>query len=137
MIILEGTDGVGKTATIEKLKKENIVCLDRSKDVISKYMMFDIDLKYRAIKYYNYLKNNDVKIIFLINNDKEELERRIFKRKKISDFDLKAYEYNKIYKETYHYMKNNNMLCNKLFIVDVTGLNLEDQVKKVKRIILN
>lgn len=39
MIILEGTDAVGKTSTIHELKKENIICLDRSKDMISKYML--------------------------------------------------------------------------------------------------
>ena len=35
MIILEGTDAVGKTSTINELKKDNIICLDRSKDIIS------------------------------------------------------------------------------------------------------
>ena len=68
MIILEGTDAVGKTSTIHELKKENIICLDRSKDVISKYMLFDYSLEYRASKYYQYLKENDCIIIFLVNN---------------------------------------------------------------------
>ena len=135
-IILEGTDGVGKTSTIKKLKEENIICEDRSKDIISKYMMFDVDLKYRVNKYYKYLKNNDVKVIFMINNDKEELMRRIYKRKKISDFDLKAYEYNNLYKETFNYMKDNNLLLNKLYMVDVTGLGEDEQTKKIKNIII-
>ena len=109
MIILEGTDAVGKTSTIHELKKENIICLDRSKDMISKYMLFDYSLEYRASKYYQYLKENDCIIIFLVNNDKDELERRVRTRNEIGKYDLEAYQYNQLYLETYEYMKNRNM----------------------------
>lgn len=135
MIILEGTDAVGKTSTIEELKKYNIICEDRSKDIISKYMLFDYTLEFRANKYHEYLKNTDCIIIFLINNDKEELLRRVYSREKISEFDLDTNKYNELYKETYNYMKKNNMLENKLFLVDVTNLTLEEQVNKVKDVI--
>ena len=134
-IILEGTDGVGKSSTIKELAKENIICQDRSKDIISKYMMFDIEMDYRAKKYYEYLKSNNVLILFLINNDKDELMKRIFNRKIISTFDLEAYEYNKLYYATYNYMKEKGMLLNKLFLIDVTGLTLHEQVEKVKEVI--
>lgn len=104
--------------------------------MFSKYMLFEYSLEYRAKKYNEYLKNNDVKVIFLVNNDKEELERRVKSRKIIDEFDLKAYEYNKLYKETFDYMKENNMLENKLFLIDVTNLNLDEQVKKVHDLIV-
>lgn len=136
MIILEGTDAVGKTSTINELKKENIICVDRSKDVISKYMLFDYSLEYRANKYYQYLKENDCKVIFLVNNDKDELERRVKMRDQIGKYDLEAYQYNQLYLETYKYMKEHNMLENKLFLIDVTHLTLEKQVEKVKEFIL-
>ena len=51
------------------------------------------------------------------------------------EYDLNAYEYNLLYLETYNYMKNNNMLANKLFLADVTDLDLNSQVEKVKKII--
>lgn len=135
MIILEGTDAVGKTSTINELKKENIICEDRSKDVISKYMLLDYTTEYRAKKYYAYLSVTDCKIIFLINNDEEELRRRVLSREKISDFDLDASLYNELYKETFNYMKEHNMTLNKMFLVDVTGLSLKEQVDKVKEVI--
>lgn len=135
-IIIEGTDGVGKTTTINALKEDHIGCQDRSKDVISKYMMFNVDLKLRANVYYEYLKNNDCIIIFLINNDKEELMKRIYSREKISTFDLQAYEYNTLYLDTYNYMREHDMLMNKLFLVDVTNLSLHEQINKVKDVIL-
>lgn len=134
-IILEGTDGVGKTSTIKELNKYNIICQDRSKDIISKYMMFDIDMNTRAKKYYEFLKKNDCTVIFLINNNKEELMKRIYSREKISEFDLQAYEYNILYKDTYLYMKKNKMLNNKLFMIDCTGLSLSEQVQEVKNLI--
>lgn len=136
MIIIEGTDAVGKTSTINELKKEGIICVDRSKDMFSKYMLFDYSLEDRANKYYEYLKANNCNVIFLINNDKDELMRRIYHRNHIDAYDLDAFEYNKLYQETYNYMKKNNMLENKLFLVDVTNLNLKEQVKRIKEVIL-
>lgn len=134
-IILEGTDGVGKTATINELKKYNVICKDRCKEVISKYMNFDISVEFRANIYYKYLINNDNMVIFMINNDKNELMKRICSRECVDEYDLNAYEYNLLYLETYNYMKNNNMLANKLFLADVTDLDLNSQVEKVKKII--
>ena len=135
IIILEGTDGIGKTTSIKELKKQNIICKDRSRDIISKYMLFEYDLKYRSQKYYEYLKDNNVLIIFLINNDKEELMQRIYSRDIINEYDLHAYDYNQLYIDTYNYMNENNMLLNKLFLVDVTHLSLKEQVEKIKDVI--
>ena len=135
MIIIEGTDAVGKTSTINELKQENIICSDRSKDMISKYMLFDYTTEFRAQKYYEYLKNTNNTIIFLINNDEKELRRRVLSREKIGEFDLQAGLYNNLYKETYYYMKEHDMLLNKLFLVDVTKLSLKEQVDKVKKVI--
>lgn len=135
--ILEGTDGVGKTTTIIELLKEGIICQDRCMDMISKNMLFDIPINKRVNKYQNYLKNIDKNIIILVNNDKEELEKRIKQRKILSEFDLLAYEYNNLYKETYNYMKNHNMLENKMFMVDCTGLSIKEQINTIKQIILD
>ena len=98
MIIIEGTDAVGKTSTINELKQENIICSDRSKDMISKYMLFDYTTEFRAQKYYEYLKNTNNTIIFLINNDEKELRRRVLSREKIGEFDLQAGLYNNLSK---------------------------------------
>lgn len=134
-IILEGTDGVGKTATIAKLREEGIECQDRSKDIISKYMLFTVSMEERAKQYEEYLKKSDVKVIFLINNNDDELMKRIYSREVIGEFDLEAVEYNKLYLDTYEYMKKLNLLQDKLYLVDCTNLTLEEQVEKVKGVI--
>lgn len=133
--ILEGSDAVGKTTTIIELLKEGIICQDRCMDMISKNMLFDISIEERTTKYQEYLKHIDKKIIIMLNNDKEELERRINKREVLSEFDNLAYEYNKLYKETFDYMEKHDMLENKMFLVDCTGLTIDEQVKAVKKII--
>lgn len=133
--IIEGTDGVGKSATIEILIKKGIIAQDRCMKVISKNMLFNIDMEKRATIYQEYLKKIDKKVIFLVNNSRKELEERINKRKVLSDYDLEAFKYNQLYLDTYNYMKERNMTENKLFLVDCTGLTLEEQARKVEMII--
>lgn len=137
-IIIEGTDGCGKTTTIEALKKifPKATFSDRDHDTICKYMLKDVPMETRIDAYHTFLQNNDVKVIFLINNDAKELIRRVKTRDKpISDFDLDAPLYNEMYRETFKVMEQNNMTEGKMFMVDVTGLSLADQINKVKETI--
>ena len=133
--IIEGADGVGKTETINRLERDNIICQDRCKDVISKYMEFDIDVKKRVEIYYKYFYNSNHKVIFLINNDKKEMMRRISSRKNIDDYDLLCNEYNDLYLKTYNYMLEKNILMDKFYMIDVTNLDINEQVNKVKKLI--
>lgn len=137
-VIIEGTDAVGKTTAIEKLLADGIVCQDRCEEVISKNMLFDISNEERSQKIYKeyFSKPNSNTIIFLVNFDEEELMRRVKARGEISEFDLEAYKYGLLYKETYDYMCSQYEIGNKLMLVDCTGLNIENQYEKVKNVIL-
>ncbi len=131
MIYLEGTDGVGKTTTAARLKERGIDCADRHLDIISKYMLFDVPMDIRVEKYIQLLKQ-DVLIIFMINDDREELERRIKMRStKHCEFDDKSYEYNCLYKETYEYMESHDLLNGRLIKVNVTDLNITQSADAV------
>ncbi len=132
MIVLEGTDAVGKTSVINNLKDYQLY--DRDKK-ICRLFDFDISLIDRVNKLKEYIKEKKDYIIFLINNDKEELERRVNLRKTIDEYDKYTYLYNLLYLETYLYMEQNDLLCDKLFMVDCTGLSLEEQTNKVKKIL--
>ncbi len=131
---IEGTDGVGKTSTIKLLIDSGIVVYDRDLE-ICKYMLFDISMKTRCNKYKKYLDKCDKKIIFLINNNQEELERRIFNREHISDFDRDAYKYNLLYLDTYKELESYD-LYDKIKLVDVTDLSILEQYEKVRSCIL-
>ena len=135
-IIIEGTDGVGKTETIKGLLKFGIIAQDRCTNIISKNMVDNISLETRAKIYNNYLKEINKIIIILINNNTQELLRRVNQRANISKFDRETNKYNKMYLDTYKYMYDNNMLENKMYLVDCTNLTIEEQVNKVKNIIL-
>ena len=132
MIALEGTDAVGKTSVINNLKDYQL--FDRDK-TICKLFDFNNSLIDRVNQLKEYLNNNKNYIIFLINNDKEELERRVNSRKTIDEYDKYTYIYNLLYLETYLYMEMNNLLYGKLFMVDCTNLSLEEQTNKVKEIL--
>ena len=132
MIILEGTDAVGKTSVINNLKDYKLT--DRDKE-ISKLFMFDISLIERVKKIIEYFKKNENYVIFLINSDQKELERRVSLRKIHDEFDKYTYLYNLLYLETYLYMEQNNLLDNKLFMVDCTGLNILEETNKVKTLV--
>lgn len=134
-IIMEGTDGVGKSVSVEQLLRMGIVCQDRSIVVVSHNMFFHIPMEVRAREIEDYLINRDGYILFLVNNSKEELERRINSRDVISEYDLEAYRYNCLYLDTYNYMLEKNMLHDKLFLVDCTGLNIDEQVGKILEVI--
>lgn len=133
---LEGTDGIGKTTTIEELIYEGIVCFDRNLDTICKYMLFDVPMETRIHEYKKYLEQTKDKILFLVNMDEEEIRRRIYSRDVVSEFDKYAVEYNRMYYETYKEMERRNLLYNKLFLADCTGLSVLEQKEKIKRMVL-
>ena len=132
MIILEGTDAVGKSSVINNLNDYEL--LDRDKN-ICKLFDFNVSLLERINKLKEYLNNNKNYIIFLVNNDKDELERRVSLRDTIDEYDRYTYLYNLLYLETYLYMEKNDLLCNRIFMVDCTGLTLEEQTNRVKEIV--
>ena len=132
MVILEGTDAVGKTSVIKLLKEYKLK--DRDKN-ICKLFDFNISLLERVIKLKKYLDNNNNYVIILINNDRNELEKRVSLRENIDDYDRYTYLYNLLYLETFIYMEENNMLNGKLFMIDCTNISLEEETAKVKEIV--
>ena len=131
-IIIEGTDAVGKTSVINALKEYALK--DRDKN-ISKLMDFNISLIDRVNFLNKYLNSINDYIIFLVNNDQTELERRINLRDVIDEFDKYTYLYNLLYLETYTYMKQNNLLQDKLYMVDCTNLSIDEEMNSVKSLI--
>lgn len=134
--IIEGTDGVGKTETIKGLLKQGIICTDRCTEVISKNMVDGVSLEKRTQIYFDYLKHIDKIIVILVNNDENELKRRLNKRGSLSDFDKETGKYNRMYLDTYQYMLDNDLLEEKMFLINCTGLTVEEQVEQVRNIII-
>lgn len=131
---LEGTDGVGKTTIIRKLLDEGIICYDRDLE-ISNYMLKNISLSERIARYSAYLKAVDHNIVFIVNNDKDEIMRRVYSRPNISEFDQDANIYNDMYNETFDKLEELGLLNGRLFRVDCTFKSVDSEIDMVKEII--
>lgn len=127
-------------ATISGLIQGVLVMLNKRSNWIAYSMQMILMILFSlSMHLYGDVTNSAIYLVlgiigFIIWNKKDEKD--IKKRKILSEFDSLAYEYNKLYMETYEYMKLNNMLENKMFLVDCTGLTIDEQVKAVKKIIL-
>jgi thymidylate kinase len=140
-VVIEGTDGVGKSTVIKALEQyfgnhtiterkqtdENPVklefeFLDRETTTISASMLFTVRMKDRIERIKKYLDNNrDTFVLFLVNEDANELLRRIETRDKpVSDFDREAPAYNLLYMSTFREMKCHNMVNHQIAMIDVT-----------------
>ncbi len=131
---LEGTDCVGKTTIIKELLNEGIICFDRDLE-ISNYMLKDVSLSERILRYGEYLKDVDHRIVFLVNNAKDEVMRRVYSRTNISEFDKDATIYNDMYNETFDKLDELGLLNGKLFRVDCTFKSVDAEVAMAKEII--
>ncbi len=136
-VILEGSDAVGKTTAIQHLVEDGIICQDRCNDVISKYMMFDVPMEVRVTRYHDYLKTLSGIVIIMVNNDGEELMRRVKRRAKISAFDKDTVRYNLLYVNTFKEMYERNMREGKMYLLNCTDLSIDETVYKLKNLILS
>ena len=101
-IIIEGTDGIGKTTLARNLQNFGLHCLDREKEHISAIMFPENSDAIRLQTCQQYLLNhpNDF-LIFLTTSRPEELQARIQKRGNSYDkFDQEAAMYNALYDKT-------------------------------------
>ena len=128
-VIVEGADGTGKSTATRSLAINNgIICKDRCARHISRCMSNDeLSLNDKTEKIYNFIKNNpDTDILFLYLSDIEEMQKRIFSRPRITDYDRKAIETQKNYLNVY---KNLSFL-NNLYLYDVIDKS-KDEVKAI------
>lgn len=140
-VVIEGTDGVGKSTVIKALEqyfgdhtiteykqtdkkpvKLEFEFLDRETTTISASMLFTVRMKDRIERIKKYLDNNsDTFVLFLVNEDANELLRRVETRDKPgSDFDREAPAYNLLYMATFNEMKRHNMVNHQIAMLDVT-----------------
>jgi thymidylate kinase len=138
-IIIEGTDGIGKSKTIESLEvlKPCYKFHDRNREVIANKMTKDTPMEECAKAYEKFiLENPNVLTVLLFNDDGEELLRRVKTRDKLmTGSDLEAPLYNKLYKKYFEYMKENNMLHGRAIAINVTGMSLQKQINEIDKAI--
>jgi thymidylate kinase len=153
-VIIEGTDGVGKSTVIKALEqyfgnhaiteykqtdkkpvKLEFEFLDRETTTISASMLFTVRMMDRVERIKKYMDANpDTFILFLVNEDAEELMRRIKTRDKpISDFDNDAPAYNLMYMATYREMERQKYVNHQIGMLDVTGDGIKEETNSAIR----
>ncbi|GEM_PF-4242012 len=132
-LILEGTDGVGKTSLASLVREAGISCLDREKTAVSKNMLPEIPVSVRASACQRYLASHPGDALaILLNHDGEELSRRLRSRGKALDaFDMEAAMYNTLYQETADFLLSHDMAPGQVFALDITGLSLDETMDRI------
>lgn len=128
-IILEGTDGVGKTSIKKILEDHGFEVSDREKR-ISNLMFHHIDQNERNIVLRNIAVDTYNLIVCLTISDKNILNDRIMKRKgqhNITYFDKYAWDYQQLYEDSF----NTIATFENVLVLDRTNLTLEQTAKEI------
>lgn len=132
-LVVEGSDGVGKSTLVANLAQLGILCQDRAVKEITKMMKPHIDEQQRVLTVSRYLEDNsNCKVVFLYMSNESELYKRIYSRKIISEYDKNTIIFQRLYVDTYLKL---SQIYNNIYLVDCFGKTQADMVNDVLRII--
>ena len=101
-IVIEGADGTGKSTLINELAQLGYLCQDRAVHEVTQSMRENIPRNIRINNVRLYLEEKrHRKLVILYLSKEGELEKRIFSREEISEYDKKALIFQKLYLDTY------------------------------------
>lgn len=131
--VIEGGDGVGKSTLVSNLAQLGIICQDRAVKEITKKMKPEVVEDERLYSLQHYLNaDRNRKVIFIYISDERELEKRIYSREIITEYDKKSVIFQRLYVDSYKKLKGQN---SNLFLIDALNKSREDIVKEVMNII--
>lgn len=132
-LVVEGSDGVGKSTLVANLAQLGILCQDRAVKEITKMMKPHIDEQQRVLTVSRYLEDNsNCKVVFLYMSNESELYKRIYSRKIISEYDKNTIIFQRLYVDTYLKL---SQIYNNIYLVDCFGKTQADMVNDVLRVI--
>lgn len=129
--VIEGADGVGKSTVVRNLANNGYLTQDRAVKEITQKMREEIPNQIRINEVEKYLQSNpNRKVIFLYISDEEVLRERIYSREVITEYDKKALISQRLYVDTFAYLKR----YKNLFLVDClnkTEVVLAEEIEKL------
>lgn len=132
-LVVEESDGVGKSTLVANLAQLGILCQDRAVKEITKMMKPHIDEQQRVLTVSRYLEDNsNCKVVFLYMSNESELYKRIYSRKIISEYDKNTIIFQRLYVDTYLKL---SQIYNNIYLVDCFGKTQADMVNDVLRVI--
>lgn len=139
-VIIEGTDGIGKTTAAKHLQELGINCLDREKNTISAIMLpsNSDEVRGQVCRQYLFDHPNDF-LVFLTTRKTEEILERLERRGGFCDeFDRKAVMYNDLYIKTAQQIDLAETCKHQFAEIDITDCDEHSVVSKiVKKLFYN
>ncbi len=127
--VIEGSDGVGKSTLVANLAQLGILCQDRAVNSITKKMKPEIESNERLFSIQKYLDEEPSrKVIFLYLSSEFELNKRIYSREFISEYDKHSIIFQRLYVDTYMKIKEK---YKNIFLLDCLNKSEEDMVKEL------
>lgn len=122
LIVVEGTDLIGKTTVVRQLVSAGYICLDRDQYDFSNHVTLTDTPAICAERIRNAYtgRNNYVVVVMYTDND-ELLNTRVKERinnNEISEYDLECKEYNTIYKDILQYLQASRW-------INIIGINVD------------
>lgn len=114
-IVIEGSDGVGKTTLVKALARNGVLTQDRAVEEVTRSMKTYLSKKERIQRVETYLRNNpSKKLVFLYLSNENVLYNRVFSREVVDEFDKEAIISQRLYIDTYNTLRN----YPNLFLID-------------------
>ncbi len=127
-IVIEGSDGVGKTTLVKELAKNGLLTQDRAVEEVTRSMKTYRSRKERIQRVETYLRNNpSKKLVFLYLSNEDVLYNRVFSREVVDEFDKESIISQRLYIDTYNALRN----YPNLFLVDCLDKAPEEIANKV------
>lgn len=141
LIIVEGTDLIGKSTVVEMLIKSGYVCLDRDQYGFSNHVtLFEKPETMVNKVRYNYAGRDNYRIIIMYTSDNSILDERLISRitehALLSEYDFKAADYNCIYHQMLNQFLDEG--DKEIISIDVFGktpdMIIDELLKEIKAI---
>ncbi len=131
-LVIEGSDGVGKSTLVSDLANQGILCQDRAVREITQKMRMEISEDERLASVQNYLRQNkNRKVVFLYLSNEALLMQRVYARGVVSSYDKQTVNFQRLYVETYQKLRENE----NLFLVDGFLKSRERMVEEIIKIL--
>ena len=107
VVVLEGTDLIGKSTVVKEMVSRGYLCLDRDQESFSSCVTLDnspADIADKIVLNYDIDEKHEQKkfVVVLTIEDEEILLKRLYERYKtgkISEYDMQCVQYNEIYQD--------------------------------------
>lgn len=132
-LVIEGSDGVGKSTLVANLAQRGILCQDRAVNEITKKMKPEIGTLERVLSVEQFLTQDlQRKLVFIYMSDEKELEARIQKRGMVSKYDKQALRFQQLYLDTYRRFEN----YPNIYLIDCLNKSRDDMVNEILYILV-